>query len=80
MYLGSQALEQSTDTLIPNQIADDNDTRHLLLEVCVLYAGLDDVERRSDCDRRDGACDGGNEVLSPCGLGVVGDSEDHVLC
>ena len=51
-----------------------------MLKVRVLYPGLDGVEGCGDRDRRDGTRDGGDEVLSPCGLVVVLDAEEVVFC
>lgn len=49
------------------------DTR---LEVRVLDARLDDVERRGDRDARDRAGDGGDEVLAPRRFVVVRDAHE----
>ena len=77
-YLRCEALEERARALVLNEVLNDGDARDLVLEVGVLDARLDRVERRGDGDGRDGARDGGDEVLAPGRLVVVLDAE-HVL-
>ena len=58
-----------------DEVADDGGAGDLVLEVGVLDARLDGVERRGDGDGRDGARDGRDEVLAPGRLVVVLDAE-----
>ena len=77
-HLGREALEERAGALVLDELLDHGHTRDLVLEVGVLDARLDRVERRGDGDGRDGARDGGDEVLAPGRLVVVLDAE-HVL-
>lgn len=74
-YLGGQALEERRRPLVLDEILDDRDTRHLLLEVGILYARLHRIQRRGDRYGRNGTSDGRDEVLCPSGLGVIRDAE-----
>jgi len=78
-HLGGQTLEERSRTLVLQQILHDLHTADLLLEVGVLDTRLHDIERCGHSDRSDGSSDGGDEVLRPGGLGVVGDTENVLL-
>lgn len=69
--LGEQALEEGGRTLVLEHVGDDAGASLLDLEVAVLDAGLDDIERSGDDEGGGGTSDGGNEVLSPGSAVVV---------
>lgn len=72
--LRRQALEQTPNALAANQLAEDGHTIDAGLEVGVLDARLDDIERGSDGDGCDGPGDGSEEILCPGGACVVLDT------
>ena len=77
--LRCQPLEQRRRALVLDQVLDHRHTRHLVLEVRVLDARLDRVQRRRDGDGRNGARDRRDEVLAPGRLVVVLDAEQVLL-
>ena len=79
-HLGCKTLEQRGGTLVPDEIFEDGDTARLRLEIGVLDARLDSIERRSDSNTRNSADNGRDEVLSPGCLAVVFDAQHDVLC
>ena len=54
-----------------DEVLHDGKTGDFALKVGVLYTGLDCVQGGSDGNRRDGASDRGDEVLTPSSLGKV---------
>ena len=78
-HLRRETLEQRGRALVLEEVLDDGDSGDLVLEVCILDAGLDGVEGGSDGDGSDRACDRRDEVLAPGGLGVVLDAQNVVL-
>jgi hypothetical protein len=69
--LGEQALEEGGRALVLEHVGDDASASLLDLEVAVLDAGLDDVERSRDNEGGGGTGDGSNEVLGPGSAVVV---------
>jgi hypothetical protein len=69
--LGEQALEEGSHALVLDHVGDDTSAGLFDLEVAVLDAGLDDVERCGDNERSGGTGDGSDEVLAPAGAVVV---------
>lgn len=69
--LGEKALEEGGWALVLEHVGDDARAGLLDLEVAVLDAGLDDIERSGDDERGGGTCDGSDEVLAPAGAVVV---------
>lgn len=75
-YLRRQPLKQAPKPLVAHELAEDDEAVDARLEVRVLDARLDDVERRGDGDARDRARDGRDEVLAPRRLVVVRDAHE----
>lgn len=69
--LREQALEEGGRTLVLEHVGDDASASLLDLEVAVLDAGLDDVERSGDNEGGGGTGDGSDEVLGPGSAVVV---------
>lgn len=63
--LRHQALEEGRRTLYPRHIAHNPEARLLGLEVAVLYARLDHIQRRRDDERGRRSGNGRNEILQP---------------
>lgn len=78
-YLGSQTLEEGRDTLVLHQILHNCKPANLLLKVRLLDTSLHDIEGRRDGDTGDSTGHGGDEVLAPGSLRVVGNTENVVL-
>lgn len=60
-------------------VGENAETALGVLKVAVLDAGLDDVERGRDNERRRGTSDGGDKVLEPSGLVVVLEPKHELL-
>ena len=69
--LGDQALEEGGRALVLEHVGDDARAGLLDLEVAVLDAGLDNVERCRDNERSGRTGDRGDKVLGPAGAVVV---------
>jgi hypothetical protein len=69
--LRKQALEEGGRSLVLKHVGDDASAGLLDLEVAVLNAGLDDVERCRDNEGSGGTGDRSDEVLAPAGAVVV---------
>ena len=74
--LGRQALEEARDALLAHHAPHDPKPGLGVLEVLVLDARLDDVERRGHDERGRRAADGRDEVLCPRGAVVVAQLEE----
>lgn len=77
--LGSQSLEETTETFLLDEILDNVQSRLGVLKVTVLNTGLDDIKRSSDGDRSDSTANGGAEVLEEGSLVVVLETKDVFL-
>lgn len=58
-----------------DEVLHDGEAGDLAFKVSVLDTGLDGVQGGGDSDRRDSADNGGDEILTPSGLGKVGDAK-----
>lgn len=74
-----QSLEETAHTLILGHVGQNLEAAFGVLEVSVLDTGLDDVERSGDNERGGSTTDGRDKVLEPCGLVVVGQTEEVLL-
>lgn len=61
-HLGSKTLEERTETLSADHVADDGHSRNVGVEVGVLDTGLDNVEGSGNSDGGDGTGNRGDEV------------------
>lgn len=77
--LGRQTLEEAGEALVLHHVRNDTETALGVLEVAVLDAGLDNVERSRDNERSTGAGDRSDEVLAPRRLVVVAELENVLL-
>lgn len=78
-YLGCQALEERRETLLAGHVGHDTHAALGVVEVAVLDTGLDDIEGSGDDKRGGGTGNGGDEVLEPAGLVVIGEVEEVLL-
>lgn len=77
--LGGQSLEQTHGTLVLEHVGHNSEARLGVLEVAVLDTGLDNIQRSGDDQRSTGTGNGGNKVLTPGGLVVVGQTVNVFL-
>ena len=61
------------------EVFHDGNAADFVLKVCILNTGLDDVQWGGNGDGSYSARHGGDEVLSPSSLRVVGNAENIVL-
>lgn len=77
--LGDEALKEGAEALVASHVGQDAETALRVVEVAVLYAGLDNVEGSRDNQRGGGTGNRGDKVLEPGGLVVVLELEQELL-
>lgn len=77
--LGRQTLKEASETLVLHHVRHDAESALRVLEVAVLNARLDHIERGRDNERCAGTGNRRDKVLSPGGLVVVRELVDVLL-
>jgi hypothetical protein len=78
-HLGDKALEEAGEPLLAGHVAQDAKAALGVVEVAVLNARLDDVERSRHDERSRSAGNGSNKVLEPRRLIVILQVEQVLL-
>ena len=78
-YLGDQALEETSETLVLGHVGQDAEAALRVLKVAVLDTGLDHVEGSRDNKRGRGTSNRRHKVLPPRSLVVVLEVEEVLL-
>ena len=78
-YFWSEALEQSRRAFVLEEVFHNGNAADLVLKVGILNTGLDDVQWGGNGDGGHSAGNGGDKILSPSSLRVVGYAKNVVL-